>query len=51
MFKYYLIVNIGFKYMNYELRKLLKLFFLGKIDFLIFLGFVVKNDNSNFNVF
>ena len=42
MLKYYLIVNSGFKYRNYELRKHLKWYLLGKIDFLIFLGFVVK---------
>ena len=42
MFKYYLIDNIGFKYRNYELRKRKKIYLLEKIDFLIFLGFVVK---------
>ena len=47
MLKYYLIVNSGFKYRNYELRKHLKLYILSKIDFLIFLEFVVKNVDSN----
>ena len=40
--KYDLIVNIGFKYRNYELRKHLKLYLLEKKYFLIFLGFVIK---------